>query len=85
MWSAGLSHTTFFSYFQKAVDLSKDDLLDDILQDLNTEVSESPVVKYAGDIGWRNNSVIIQNTIARIRNERFKNNTTNENTHKAKF
>lgn len=44
---------SFFLYnFQKAVDLSKDDLLGDILQDLTTEVSESPgVVKYAGDIG----------------------------------
>lgn len=49
--SARLSHVTFLYHFQKAVDLSKDDLLGDILQDLNTEVNESPgVVKYAGDV-----------------------------------
>lgn len=42
---------SFYLYnFQKAVDLSKDGLLGDILQDLNTEVSESQGVKYVGDM-----------------------------------
>lgn len=51
MGSAGLFHSTFLSNFQKAIDLSKDDLLGDILQDLTTEVSESlGVIKYAGAI-----------------------------------
>lgn len=49
MGSSGMFHSTFLSNFQKAIDLSKDDLLGDILQDLTTEVSESlGVIKYAG-------------------------------------
>lgn len=64
MWSAELSHYVTLYNFQKAVDLSKDDLLGDILQDLNTEVSHSlGVVKYVGGIGWRNSSVIVQNRL----------------------
>lgn len=55
-WTFNLecAHLSFFLFnnIQKAVDLSKDDLLGDILQDLNTEVSEFlGVVKYTGNIG----------------------------------
>lgn len=58
----------FLYTIQKAVDLSKDDLLGDILQDLNTEVSEFPgVIRYRG-IDWRNSSVIIQNKLSLERN-----------------
>lgn len=50
MGGTGLSHSASLCNFQKAIDLSKDDLLGDILQDLNTEVSESlGVVRYSGD------------------------------------
>lgn len=49
--SAWLSHSTLLSNLQKTVDLSKDGLLGDILQDLTTEVSEIlGVVKYAEDM-----------------------------------
>lgn len=62
-------HFKIFLYnIQKAVDLSKDDLLGDILQDLNTEVSEFPGVIRCRGIDWRNSSVIIQNKLSLERN-----------------
>lgn len=45
--NARLSHFIFLYYLQKTVDLSKDDLLGDILQDLNTErpqITPQPVM-----------------------------------------